>query len=550
MSAIEALKSASKLNPIRAKNRLPVAITLGLIVVLALLAAYALRLVEKSHEQHALMMETEYLSSKKAVLESRLNQLLHLPSAISAHLSADHNNDSAYFAKLSESMIRQLPIFRNISIAPQNIIRHVYPLAGNEKALGFNYMSHPVQRVDVLRAIKLKHTIITGPIKLVQGGRAFIVRSPVFRTQPNGSESYWGMVSMVLDDNALLHEIQEDVRSKDFAIAIRAPKPNHSAYHTFYGDSTLFKSGNPVMNIVLPGGDTWQISTHLQSEEQKNNLTAVKLGIYSLVGLISLLIYIMLVNHFNLIRLHKEKDILVKKLSDSNQTQHRMYSIIAHDLRSPFNALMTTIQLLADDNIDLSYEEEKNFLKELLRYASSFDALAHNLLNWTRSQNNTIAFAPKHQNLVPLLHETMLLFTPQINQKHLQIDTQYETELHAYFDKNMTYTILRNLVSNALKFTPRHGKIGIKAHKTENAIRICVFDTGLGIPKEKQVYIFSEEANYSSNLGTDGERGSGLGLNLCKEFTQRQQGSIWYETETNVGTSFYFTLPLKPFDSN
>lgn len=170
--------------------------------------------------------------------------------------------------------------------------------------------------------------------------------------------------------------------------------------------------------------------------------------------------------------------------------------------------------------------------------------MLENLLTWAKAQMRKIEFTPFIQPIYGVVEQNVKLFHQTAKNKEIQINNLVPNELLAYFDTNLIDTVIRNLLSNAIKFTPHYGTVLIGADDNfdENYIVVFVKDNGVGVEKERLEKLF-EMSKARSTQGTAGERGSGLGLLLCKEFVEISGGQIWAESEPNKGTVIYFTLP-------
>jgi len=230
-----------------------------------------------------------------------------------------------------------------------------------------------------------------------------------------------------------------------------------------------------------------------------------------------------------------------KELQELNVTKDKFFSIIAHDLKGPL-AVMIGLSDIIIDNFD-SYDKKKieNLVTSLNTVANRTYSLLENLLEWSRLQRGMITADLKENNLKTIVNSICLLFSEMAFNKNIALHNHVFSDIYAYCDVNMTNTILRNLVSNAIKFTDSNGFVSINAFQRGTFIEIQVIDTGLGIPLENIPFMFSIEKDISAK-GTKGEKGSGLGLLLCKEFVEKQGGRIWVESEMGKGSTFYFTL--------
>ncbi len=230
------------------------------------------------------------------------------------------------------------------------------------------------------------------------------------------------------------------------------------------------------------------------------------------------------------------------RLNELNATKDKFFSIIAHDLKSPFNTIMGFSDLLAEQ------VQEKNF-EGILEYAGiiqdsskrAMDLLI-NLLEWSRSQTGKMEFRPEPIKIVELINGVTALLNDSANQKSISISVNSPQNSLLFADKPMISTILRNLISNAVKFTNPGGKILISTEQNHLELRVTITDNGVGMKKETVEKLFRIDTSYSTK-GTQNEQGTGLGLILCKEFVEKHGGKIWGESEPGIGSKFCFTIP-------
>ena len=236
----------------------------------------------------------------------------------------------------------------------------------------------------------------------------------------------------------------------------------------------------------------------------------------------------------------KERTI---QLSELNATKDKFFSIIAHDLKNPFNALMGFSTLLLDDYNSFDDDERKDLIQTMSDASENAYKLLQNLLEWSRSQTGSIKWYPDIIHLDEIANETLNLLKNQAMNKNITIVGVVPANITAFADGNMITTVIRNLMSNALKYTPKGGEVKLYTTQQNNHIEITIEDNGVGIRKEDLNKLFRIDVNFSTN-GTNNEMGTGLGLILCREFVEKNGGKIWVESEEGKGSKFKFTLPL------
>jgi two-component system sensor histidine kinase/response regulator len=238
-----------------------------------------------------------------------------------------------------------------------------------------------------------------------------------------------------------------------------------------------------------------------------------------------------------------EKVILMeqqaRELSELNQVKNKLFSVIAHDLKTPMYAMR---------NLFLNMQRYKMSAKEIMGMVPGMAgemnytiSLMENLLQWSKSQMNHATVNPEILDMQRLVHDVMQLLRLQADNKQVYLESKLDSPVYCYADKEMVNLVLRNLLSNAIKFTPKHGTVYIGATEKSKQVEVFVQDTGIGMSRENMQRIFGDA--YFTTKGTDHETGTGLGLKLCKEFLEKNGGVISVQSEPGKGSTFSFTLP-------
>ena len=241
----------------------------------------------------------------------------------------------------------------------------------------------------------------------------------------------------------------------------------------------------------------------------------------------------------------KEEEVLREsenRLRELNLTKDRFFSIIGHDLKSPFNSIVGFSNLLVEKIQDKDYEGIEQYAEIIQNSSQLAMNLLQNLLEWSRAQTGRIEYSPEYLEMVSLVNEIAEFLSDSARQKSISMFRELPRNVVAFADKAMISTVLRNLVSNAIKFTHPGGQIVISAEQRPEGMFFSVSDSGIGIKKESLEKLFRIEESYSTP-GTQNEKGTGLGLILCKEFVEKHGGKIWAESKVGKGSTFCFTIP-------
>ncbi|WP_157491540.1 tetratricopeptide repeat protein [Maribacter thermophilus] len=242
-------------------------------------------------------------------------------------------------------------------------------------------------------------------------------------------------------------------------------------------------------------------------------------------------------------RLKTQKRELQRKEKDlraSNNTKSRLFSIIAHDLRGPINSFKTLFDLIGTGEI--GKDEFMGFMPKIRDDINSIAFTLNNLLSWGQTQMNGMVTRHQMTNLRALVNENVHLLSDISEQKSITLYNEVDQSIRAWCDTNQIDIVIRNLMSNAIKFTPKHGSVTIGANEKEDFWEIYVKDTGIGMSQEALSKIFDAQETFST-FGTNQEKGTGIGLVLCKEMVEKNDGTVWVESTLNEGSCFYFSIP-------
>ena len=243
----------------------------------------------------------------------------------------------------------------------------------------------------------------------------------------------------------------------------------------------------------------------------------------------------------------KAKELLLAKNSEEllriNAEKDKFFSIIAHDLRSPFNGFLGLTQMMVEEMPTFKEEELMQIASNMRSSALNLFSLLENLLEWSRMQQGLIPYLPENLNLSSLVRDSINVMMDAARIKEIRIINMVQDDLMVYADKRILQTIIRNLVSNGVKFTRKGGDITVAAAlENESSVLVSVRDTGIGMNREMVGNLFRLGTNVS-RIGTDNEPSTGLGLIICKDFVERNGGKMWVESEVGKGSTFNFTVP-------
>lgn len=287
--------------------------------------------------------------------------------------------------------------------------------------------------------------------------------------------------------------------------------------------------------------------------EKRRNLQWFLVVVSVLVFILSIVFYRLYALKLNSARLlaqkNQELEVLNHTLSDSedalkelNATKDKFFTIIAHDIKNPLSAYRSVTKMLANSFFELSEQQKLEYIKGINKSSENLYELFQNLLQWSTSQSGTMKFKPQEIDLGIIAFKAVAVLQESADKKNIQVDMNVKSDSYAVGDINMVSSVMVNLLSNAIKYTKPGGTIKVDASEMGKYVKIAVVDDGIGIAKDDIDKLFRVEFDHKT-IGDSDEKGTGIGLILCKEFVSRNGGEIWVESEPGKGSAFYFTLP-------
>ncbi len=369
------------------------------------------------------------------------------------------------------------------------------------------------------------------------------------------SENAESIVFIVDDDPTNLHILVDALSRKGFNVAIA--KNGEAALNQV-------EAVNPdiiLLDVLMPGIDGFETCRRLKKHAATTEIPVIFMTALSEtvdkikgfeVGGVDYItkpfqyeeLFARVNAHLTIRQQHRYIQEQNERLQELNASKDKFFSIIAHDLRNPFSGFLSFIQLMEESVNNGNKDRLTKIITMLRTSAEHLAALLENLLTWSRFQRGLIEYQPHQIEVEHVVAWNIKLLSQNAGQKQITLKNSVPQETFAYADLNMIDMIIRNLLSNAIKFTQTGGQIDVAARQAATKIEVSVSDTGTGISEEKLPKLFRIDARLQ-RAGTAGEKGTGLGLILCKEFVERHGGSIRVESEVGQGSCFTVSLPWK-----
>jgi len=520
------------------KQAVIISVVLMVFVCLNILV-YQYAQLEKKNEKNQLQESVLHQASDlRASIEHEINTTLNLTLGALIYVSANPEINQQEFSLLAQRIIQNAPYIRNIGLAKNNIISHVYPVQGNEKALGLRYLDNPQQRDAVLKAMKTRETLIAGPVNLVQGGQGFISRIPIFLDDQENS--YWGMTSIVVDVTKFLKKVGITEAKNIFQIAIRGKDAKGDNGEVFFGNPQMFENNNNVrVSIKLPQGYWSMIAAPKNGWELDSGLSQwiMILG-FIIVSIVSLLLYGLLTSNTALTYAKQRAEL-------ANEHKSRFFTNMTHELRTPLTAIHGVIRLVNKGSKLLNEEESGKLLDSAERNCNRLIWIVNDILDLKKLESGKMEYHKCLQPVYPIIEESISDVQPYATDYGvtIELDSSLPENFSLTIDNMRLQQVLVNLLSNAIKYSPESEKVNVRTTQTPSHWRLEVIDHGNGVPVDKLETIFTEfeQANGSTkNIVAS----TGLGLSISRHIVQDHGGNIGCFNNEDRGVTFYVEIPL------
>ncbi len=517
-----------------------IALTVTLFLLLIVVALGKLEQARFQKDLHAEVVDQ--LSQVRSRLESEVNANLYLNRGLVSLVKAYPHFTEAEFMIIGEELLRGRTSVRNIGLAPDNVLNHIFPVEGNEMAIGLVYRDNPDQWPPVERAMLSRKTVISGPLKLVEGNLAFISLTPIWINMPGSQEeSYWGVTSLVINADTLFTNAGiAHGEQRSITLAIRGADGSGQEGAVFFGEASLFDQQPVTMEVFLPNG-TWQLG----AIPKDGWVQSSRLFDWLWMGGITASVAIGLLVWFWMTAQSRHTQMLMEAkqaAEKANRAKSEFLSRMSHELRTPLNAILGFGQLL-DSGIDASRSTDKQYLKHIMNSGHHLLSLINEVLDLARIDAGKFELKLEQINVPEVLDECLLLVQPLANTHNIAVSIERsDDKLFVWGDPKCLKQIILNLISNAIKYNREGGSVTVAYRKTiDGRIRLSVTDTGAGIPKEKWEQLFQP----FSRLGAENSQieGTGIGLAISKNLVEAMNGSIGFESTAEVGSEFWIKLP-------
>jgi len=511
----------------------------ALSVVACLLLTRVDRELARSDQREAVVREATTLASR---LETSVRSTRFLVEGLSAYIKANPDLNQAAFAEAAGPLLSTRPGLRSIAAAPGLTVRHIVPETLRDEVVGLNYLEHPSQRAAALRARETGGTVIAGPLELVQGGRAILVRAPVFvHGDQGGGRRFWGIVTASLGLPRLYMEAGLTGEDRGVQVALQGTDATGSRGPVFFGDAEILQR-DPVQLPIEVAGGAWRLAA-VPSDGWVRDAPRGWLICAVAFTLALLLIALAAISCSYVRRIELGHDMERR----AQWVKTRFLANMSHEIRTPLNGIVGLLDVLKGN---LTGAENRRIAADVSRSADTLEHLLTDILELSRLDAEGEPLPLSDIELEPFLNDLLAPLRHEAESKGVALRFEGVPR-----ERSMVRThpgalrqILWNLLSNAVKFT-HEGYVELRVHadRASGGIRFEVEDSGVGIAEERQHAIFEDfEQEDTSDRRAFG--GAGIGLAIVQRFVKRLGGRVSVRSRKGSGSCFTVTLPPAPND--
>lgn len=518
-------------------------LSLVVLIFLAVMLFFLERQIEKINSEYELNRQRDHVlhdaQDLRVKLTSQITEGIYILSGLRAYIEANPNITDQEFKRYADSVKRLEPAIRSIAAAPDMVIRFVYPLEGNQASLGLDYRHAPIeQRAAAFRALRAGRPVVAGPVNLVQGGKALIIRLPVYVRQADRSMKEWGILAAPIDLDAFyklsgIRDFQEE-----YSLALRGVDGLGYRGDVFLGDATLFTEALNSVQIQINFGDgEWVLALVPKAGWVTQSDGVWKYRVLFIVGfLVFSAIWLTAISYID-----QRKEVR-KRHQKALREKSEFLEILSHEIRSPLQGVLGVQRYLLDHGIEGSLRQIVETAHQSGDYINS---LINDYLDLQRAESGSLIIHRSPCNIRNIVEHSFRIVTTGLKSSSLAVNfTIPETiPTSLMLDEKKVHQVLVNVIGNALKYTSR-GFVSVVVNFTTSGdvpqLIIKVEDTGIGIEKKDLETLFDR---FTRSVRGETRSGSGLGLAIAKSLVEAMSGTIEVESEVGKGTVFIISLP-------
>lgn len=510
-----------------------------------------------SYEQEMHLRVFDRINTIRANIEAEINTHLSLVHGLAAFAKSQPDFSATDFSVFAKDLSEEQHNIRSFQLAPKGIVRFIYPIKGNEAAMGHDLLKDSKRAEAANRSIKEHKMIVVGPLNLKQGGIAVIGRHPIYVTTKNSAnpkEVFWGFATVIVDVKWIFEKTGLFRKQNNFDIVLRGKDGQGENGGIFYGNEDVLSQNPILLNINIPNG-TWQIAAIPKGGWPKTHpgRTLLFVGGVLFAMISSLLIYLIVRRSYELkkeIIEHEQTELALQQskieAEKANRSKSDFLTSMSHELRTPLNAVLGFAQILQITPHSKLTEQQNEYVDSIISGGNHLLELVNEILDLAKIESDQTALVIENVKAADVVSDCVDFSASIGHERNIKILNKFNPAESPVLvtDRQRFKQIILNILANAIKYNKDNGVVTVNGQVSDDGfLYLSISDTGIGINSDSKKRVFELFHRLESDP-MHAQEGTGIGLTVTKLLVERMAGEIGVESEKGQGSTFWFKLPL------